>query len=404
MTITVNPIVTPLFTQISPICSGATLAALPTTSTNAITGTWSPAVNNTATTAYTFTPAIGQCATTATMTITVNPLPIISAGNDVNLCEGDLVTLNASGGGNYNWTQNIQNGITFQPQSTQTYYVTVTNLTGCIGTDSVLVTVFPKPAIQFQASTLHGCAPIQAQFSTNLIDIQSYSWDFGDGNSSQEVNPAHTYFSNGCNDVSLTVTSANGCTASLTLTDYICADLKPTADFEINPTSLSESNLLAQFFNLSENATTFSWNFGDLTNSTETNPEHQYTSINPDGFWVTLYAYSAQGCADSTSKRLPVIENAIYYVPNAFTPDGNEFNQTFQPVFTAGFDPTRFEMLIFNRWGEILFESKDASVGWDGTNFQGLIAPDGIYSWKISFTLLSRDDRKVILGHVNLLR
>jgi gliding motility-associated-like protein len=190
----------------------------------------------------------------------------------------------------------------------------------------------------------------------------------------------------------------------LTLTDYICADLKPTADFEINPTSLSESNLLAQFFNLSENATTYFWSFGDLTNATETNPEHQYTLINPDGFWVTLYAYSALGCADSISQRLPLIENAIYYVPNAFTPDGNEFNQTFQPVFTTGFDPTRFQMLIFNRWGEIVFESKDASVGWDGTNFQGIIVPDGIYNWNITFNLVNRDERKIISGHVNLLR
>lgn len=358
----------------------------------------------TVTTTYNVAGSSGSCQANGSITITVNPSPIISAGNDINLCEGDFVTLNATGGGNYIWSQNIQNGITFQPQSTQTYTVTTTNFNGCIGTDSVLVTVSPKPVVQFQASTLNGCAPIQTQFSTNLIDIQSYSWDFGDGNSSQEANPAHTYFSNGCNDVSLTVISAIGCTASLTLTDYICADLKPTANFEINPSILSESNLLAQFFNLSENATAYLWSFGDLTNSTETNPAHQYNSINPDGFWVTLYAYSVLGCADSISQRLPLIENAIYYVPNAFTPDGNEFNQTFQPVFTTGFDPTRFQMLIFNRWGEIVFESKDASVGWDGTNFQGVIVPDGIYSWNIAFTLVNRDERKIISGHVNLLR
>jgi len=358
----------------------------------------------TATTTYNVSGTSGNCQASGSITITVNPLPIISAGNDVNLCEGDFVTLNATGGGNYIWTPNIQNGTAFQPQSTQTYYVTVTNLTGCIGTDSVLVTVFPKPIVQFQASTLNGCAPIQTQFSSNLIDIQSYFWDFGDGNNSQEPNPSHTYYGNGCNDVSLTVTSTNGCTASLMLTDYICSDLNPTANFEFNPTVLSESNLLAHFFNLSENATTYSWNFGDLTNSTQTAPEHQYNLTNPDGFWVTLYAYSAQGCVDSMTQLLPIVENVIYYVPNAFTPDGNEFNQIFQPVFTTGFDPTRFEMLIFNRWGEIVYESKDASAGWDGTNFQGLIAPDGTYVWKIGFTLMNSDNRKIISGHVNLVR
>jgi gliding motility-associated-like protein len=277
-------------------------------------------------------------------------------------------------------------------------------LTGCTGIDSVLVTVFPKPAVQFQASTLNGCAPIQTQFLTNLIDIQSYFWDFGDGNNSQEPNPSHTYFVNGCNDVSLTVTSNNGCTASLMLPDYICSDLNPTANFKINPSVLGESNLLAHFLNLSENATTYLWDFGDLTNSTETAPEHQYNQNSIDGYWITLYAYSAQGCVDSMTQLLPLIENVIYYVPNAFTPDGNEFNQTFQPVFTTGFDPTRFEMLIFNRWGEIIFESKDSAIGWDGTNFAGIMAPDGIYSWKISFNAMNSEDRKIISGHVNLLR
>src|SRR4029450_13553150 len=73
LVITVNPNIRPTFTAVAPICSGATLAALPTTSNNGITGPWSPALNNTATTTYTFTPAAGQCATTATLTITVNP-------------------------------------------------------------------------------------------------------------------------------------------------------------------------------------------------------------------------------------------------------------------------------------------------------------------------------------------
>jgi gliding motility-associated-like protein len=357
-----------------------------------------------ATTTYNVSGTAGNCQANGSITIVVNALPIILAGNDVNLCEGDFVTLNATGGGNYMWTQNIQNDVAFQPQTSQIYTVNATGLNGCVGSDDILVTIVPKPIVQFQASTLTGCSPTQTQFSTNLPDIQSYFWNFGDGNSSQEPNPAHTYFNNGCNDVSLTVTSTSGCSASLMLIDYICSDLKPTANFEINPNNLSESNLLAQFVNLSENATTYSWNFGDLTNSSETTPQHQYNLSNPDGFWITLYAYSALGCVDSVTQLLPLVENVIYYVPNAFTPDGNEFNQTFQPVFTTGFDPTGYQMLIFNRWGEIVFESKDASVGWDGTNYQGLIVPDGTYSWKITFNLISNDDRKIILGHVNLTR
>lgn len=357
-----------------------------------------------ATTTFNVTGTIGNCQAQGSISIFVRPLPTIFAGNDINICEGEPLTLNATGGNSYSWNQNVQNGIAFQPQSTQTYSVSGTNNFGCVGSDEVLVTVNPKPTVQFHASVLNGCSPIETQFSTNLSNIQSYSWNFGDGNTSQDSNPSHTYYNDGCNDVELTVISTNGCTASLLLQDYICSDLKPTANFEINPTSLSESNLNAHFFNLSENATSFSWNFGDLTNSTLVSPEHLYGMHNSDGYWITLYAFSAQGCIDSMTQKLPLIENAIYYVPNAFTPDGNEFNQTFQPIFTTGFDPTRFEMLIFDRWGEIIFETKDASIGWDGTNVQGEIVSDGIYTWKISFNLMNSDDRKIISGHVNLLR
>ena len=95
MTITVNPNITPTFTQVPAICSGATLSALPSTSNNGIIGTWSPALDNTSTTLYTFTPNAGQCATTATMTITVNPLPAVPTGNpQQNFCAIDAPTIN----------------------------------------------------------------------------------------------------------------------------------------------------------------------------------------------------------------------------------------------------------------------------------------------------------------------
>jgi hypothetical protein len=131
-TVIVNPIVTPTFTQVSAICSGATLNALPTTSSNNITGTWSPALNNTATATYTFTPTAGQCASTTTMTITVNALPTatISAGSATTFCQGGSVVLTASVGSSSLWS----NGATTQSITASTagsYSVTVTNASGC---------------------------------------------------------------------------------------------------------------------------------------------------------------------------------------------------------------------------------------------------------------------------------
>jgi gliding motility-associated-like protein len=96
-------------------------------------------------------------------------------------------------------------------------------------------------------------------------------------------------------------------------------------------------------------------------------------------------------------------EVLIFYVPNTFTPDDDEFNQWFQPVFTSGYDPYSFNLLIFNRWGEIIFESNDSTIGWDGT-YHGEIVKEGVYTWKITFKTSANDEHKEVLGSVNLLR
>ena len=114
MTITVNPNITPTFTQVPAICSGATLSALPTTSNNGIIGTWSPALNNTATTTYTFTPTASQCVTTATMTITVNPLPLTPTGtSNQSFCAIDGPTINdlVLNTTNVNWYTSANGGL-----------------------------------------------------------------------------------------------------------------------------------------------------------------------------------------------------------------------------------------------------------------------------------------------------
>jgi gliding motility-associated-like protein len=98
-----------------------------------------------------------------------------------------------------------------------------------------------------------------------------------------------------------------------------------------------------------------------------------------------------------------VILEPTYYVPNTFTPDGDKFNNTFLPVFTSGFDPYDYKLLIFNRWGEVLFESNNAAVGWDGT-YGGQMMQDGVYIYQIEFKEEFTDYRHVLRGHVNLLR
>jgi len=141
---------------------------------------------------------------------------------------------------------------------------------------------------------------------------------------------------------------------------------------------------------------------------------HEYAEI-PQDYVVTLYAYNVEGCYDSSFMTVTVYEDIIYYVPNAFTPNGDGTNDIFLPVLTSGIDlTTDYEFSIFNRWGEQVFMTTDPLQGWDGfyPNIGTFIdlegtennkAQDGVYTWKIQFKALQNQDVRQINGHVTLL-
>jgi gliding motility-associated-like protein len=158
------------------------------------------------------------------------------------------------------------------------------------------------------------------------------------------------------------------------------------------------------FDNTTTGAVNYIWDFGDNSElSYYENPIHEFPGDQTSGYLVTLYAYSPIGCVDSITIVIQVNEEVIFYIPNTFTPDGDEFNQHFQPIFTAGFDPFDFNLQIYNRWGEVVFESNDPTVGWDGT-YHGRVIQDGTYSWRVEFKTISSDERMVVHGHVNIIR
>ena len=124
------------------------------------------------------------------------------------------------------------------------------------------------------------------------------------------------------------------------------------------------------------------------------------------GTWQVSQIFTVNGCVSDTmtySVTVTRCDKLIYYIPNSFTPDGNEFNNTWQPVFTAGFDASGFTCTIYNRWGETIWESRDAAESWDGT-YQGLRCPQGLYVWEIQFKHINTADQTRIHGHINLIR
>lgn len=189
--------------------------------------------------------------------------------------------------------------------------------------------------------------------------------------------------------------------------EFQVGDNIPVVNFTPSQTIITNANLdstgLVTFFNNTIGAETYLWDFGDGTQSTDFNTSHTFNTAENGGFVVTLYGYSEYGCVDSASIAIQVRKEILYYVPNTFTPDGDEFNQTFQPVFESGFDPHDWKMTIFNRYGEIIFESNNDQVGWDGT-YGGEVVQQGTYTWKIEFGLDYTDERSIITGHVNLIK
>jgi gliding motility-associated-like protein len=96
-------------------------------------------------------------------------------------------------------------------------------------------------------------------------------------------------------------------------------------------------------------------------------------------------------------------DELIYYIPNTFTPNGDEFNSTFNPVFVCGYDPLEYRFEIYDRWGEVVFTSLDSGNGWDGT-YNGLPAKEGVFGWKLVYKADDTPEKKVITGHATLLR
>jgi gliding motility-associated-like protein len=186
-TATVNPSTAPTFDSFGPFCEDAILVQviLPETSNNGITGTWNPVMlstNNPGLNSYQFTPDPGQCASVYNMTVEVFSAPLIDAGNNVTICTGSSVQLNASGGAQYSWTNGIQNGQSFLPIQTQVYYVTGTDANGCEAADSVIVTLVPVPNAQFSSDANLGTAPLSVNFTNTSSNATSFDWNFGDGN------------------------------------------------------------------------------------------------------------------------------------------------------------------------------------------------------------------------------
>tara|TARA_B100000508_G_scaffold141093_1_gene146528 strand:- start:30794 stop:33802 length:3009 start_codon:yes stop_codon:yes gene_type:complete len=324
-------------------------------------------------------------------------------------CEGETdgnISSVANGGTpnyTYAWNTNpVTNTSNLSGVGVGEYIVTLTDANGCETQDTVVLDAHPLPTLSTSLPD-EACEGEPVSFSATSDIGETCSWEFENGALFNGFTHNNTYFNDiGCFDVEVTTTSANGCSTTESLANLICINPIPYADFSQSKTDLTTFSPIVQFWNQSNGETSVEWSFGDGNTSQIENPYHEYPTDSSGTYQVQLVAISQYGCTDTVTSLVVIKEELLIFVPNTFTPDNDDYNQIFYPVLTPGFDPYNYELLIFNRWGEIMFESHDATVGWDGT-YGGRIVKDGTYLWKIRVKDKYGETRN-FKGHVNVLR
>ena len=355
------------------------------------------------------------CVDSITQPIEIYDLPFVDFEVDDNCfgidSEFNSLTNNSSiwnfgDGGNTSTDQNPSNLYL----NDGNYNVTLTqeDQNGCINDTTKEIIIFPKPIANFSGTDLSSCSPLCFNIESSSEDVDQFIWTFSNGDSYNGISISDCIENQTSNDIIISVTlevvTENNCRDTMVQNNYLTIYKKPIANFNYTPNDNSDIvNSTVDFNNLSLNADYYTWS---MSNTSDT-----YTSEDVDGhdfgdepgdYEVELISYTDY-CSDTINAVITLDDVLIFHIPNTFTPDNNGVNEVFKPIFTSGFDPFNYNLTIYNRWGEIVFESNNTEVGWDGT-YDNKIVKDGTYVWVVRFKETMSDKIHERKGHVNVLR
>ena len=317
---------------------------------------------------------------------------------------------------NYSWTANgapmANSGSTIDinPSVNTTYCVTVSDACETtpqtICTDVIMRNV-PQPS--FVTDTTWGCIPTIVTFdnTTSPIDTDSITWLI-DGEYYYNVDPLKIKFDEaGTYDVWLEVYSEYGCHNSLLAQDYITIYESPNALFYMSPNPTTIFDPVVNMTNASEGTNlTYLWSMphGSPDTTTVENPVVYYPNNVVAQYPVTLTVVNEWGCPDSMLAYVTVDPDILIYAPNVFTPDGDEYNEDWR-IYIDGIDIYDFHLWIFNRWGEVVWESYNPTGVWSGRyGANGDYVDDGVYIWRIECNQVGVDRKLEFHGHVTVLK
>ena len=363
-----------------------------------------------------------SCKDTAYDTVVIYPSPVadFTVTPATQVYPNTTVTISNTGTTGAQWSYSWNFGDTtystaenpnthkYKAPGTYTIWLTVSNPYCADSVAHTIVIEPPHPVADFIADPKDGCIPLTVDFYSHSINSTNFYWDFGDGEHSDKENPEHTYYKAGTYQVSLQVFGEGGSDTKNDVLIEVYAS--PKAFFKLAPKVVSIPDESVHFFNMSENAVRYSWDFGDNSTSILENPEHYYKT---EGTYdVALEVWSEHECKDIYVEYTAVTaqgEGQIKF-PNAFTPDASganggkwdeaDFsNNIFHPIYTG---VKEYELNIFNRWGELIFVSKDVKIGWDGY-YRGKLCKQDVYVWKVKVKFVTGEVITKV-GDVTLLR
>jgi len=278
------------------------------------------------------------------------------------------------------------------PQNTyavpNTYNVKLSGITDsfCTGEVTKTAVVHEIPVVDFTATPLQGCMPLNVDFtntSTLGTDIMSvFQWTSNGINIGTTENVKHTFTTPGKYSITYYVESDFGCFDEITVDSMITVFDKPAADFSYLPKVPTIVDSKVTFTDLSARAASWDWNFGDGGTDNIQNPIHDYKDTGT--YIISLIVSNSNGCKDEKKKSVYIEPAFFVFVPSSFSPNGDGLNEEFKLGGVLQ-GVKGFELEIFNRWGEILFSTKDVNKGWDGT-YMDKPVPEGLYHYRMRYT------------------
>jgi len=381
--VTVNPLPNANAGSDAEICIGEETQL---TATGGISYSWTPTISlsdpnlanpmarPTTTTEYEVTVTdANTCVNTDQVEVIVHPLPLVNAGNDTTICRNEAAILTGIGAIDYTWsppadlTSPNASTTLASPPFTTNYTLTGVDQNGCVNTDEMALTVIQLPIAE---SIPEHTICIGDSITLSVTGGIDYTWNTGQTGSPITVKPDNT--------IIYQVTPYDqGCAGDpLPIRVNVIPNL-PEAAFSVSPID-GYFPLDVTFTNESQYASRFYWNFGDGNTSTETNPVHTYTD---DGeFIIRLIADNRAGCPDTAWFEAVTVLDFTFFVPNAFTPNNDGFNDEFF-IVPKGIESMRFA--VFNRWGKVIYEANTLDFRWDGKDQEGNAVPEGVYIYRV---------------------